>query len=224
MARRIAEEVLAIDAGQPVANVQTLEEVRGEALAQPAAHHHAAPAVRLLALVHHRRRPRRRGGLLREPADPGDRGAHGARRRARRGAGDGAARGTAPRRASGWCSAPLAAVLLTRLMTGLLFHVEATDPIAFGGMAAGPGADRRGGLPGARPAGHDGGSPGGSPSLLTRRPAGPAREGVSGLTDAPPVRGPSSLLSPPPSAPLCRQRPGESYSRSRLASSGSERR
>ena len=35
MARRIGEEVLAIDPGQPVANVQTLEEVRGEALASP---------------------------------------------------------------------------------------------------------------------------------------------------------------------------------------------
>jgi predicted permease len=35
MARRIGEEVLAIDPGQPVANVQTLEEVRGEALANP---------------------------------------------------------------------------------------------------------------------------------------------------------------------------------------------
>jgi ABC-type antimicrobial peptide transport system permease subunit len=134
MARRISEEVLAIDAGQPVANVQTLEEVRGEALASPRL---TTTLILLFALL----------ALCITAAGLGGVVAFSVSQRTQEigvrmalGAGRGEVLGMVLREGLrlvgvGLVLGALAAAFLGRLMTGLLFQVETTDPIAFGGMA-----------------------------------------------------------------------------------------
>jgi putative ABC transport system permease protein len=134
MARRIGEEVLAIDPGQPLANVQTLEEVRGENLASPRL---TTTLLLLFALV----------ALCITAAGLGGVVAFSVSQRTQEigvrmalGAGRGEVLGMVLRDglrlvAFGLALGIAAAILLTRLMTGLLFQVEATDPITFASMA-----------------------------------------------------------------------------------------
>ncbi len=134
MARRIGEEVLAIDPGQPLANVQTLEEVRGETLASPRL---TTTLLLLFALV----------ALCITAAGLGGVVAFSVSQRTQEigvrmalGAGRGEVLGMVLRDglrlvALGLAVGIVAAILLTRLMTGLLFQVEATDPITFAAMA-----------------------------------------------------------------------------------------
>jgi putative ABC transport system permease protein len=134
MARRIGEEVLAIDPGQPLANVQTLEEVRGETLASPRL---TTTLLLLFALV----------ALCITAAGLGGVVAFSVSQRTQEigvrmalGAGRGEVLGMVLRDglrlvAFGLALGIAAAILLTRLMTGLLFQVEATDPITFASMA-----------------------------------------------------------------------------------------
>ena len=134
MARRIGEEVLALDAGQPVANVQTLEEVRGEALASPRL---TTTLILLFALL----------ALCITAAGLGGVVAFSVSQRTQEigvrmalGAGRGEVLGMVLREglrpvSLGLVLGALTAVLLGRLMTGLLFHVETTDPLTFAGMA-----------------------------------------------------------------------------------------
>ena len=134
MARRIGEEVLAIDPGQPLANVQTLDEVRGEALASPRL---TTTLLLMLALL----------ALCITAAGLGGVVAFSVSQRTQEigvrmalGAGRGEVLGMVLREGLrlvvfGLALGIAASVLLTRLMTGLLFHVEATDPITFVGMA-----------------------------------------------------------------------------------------
>ncbi len=134
MARRIGEEVLAIDPGQPLANVQTLEEVRGEALAQPRL---TTTLLLLFAIL----------ALCITAAGLGGVVAFSVSQRTQEigvrmalGAGRGEVLGMVLREglllvAIGLGFGIGAAILLTRLMSGLLFHVEATDPITFVAMA-----------------------------------------------------------------------------------------
>ena len=135
MARRIGEEVLAIDPGQPIANVQTLEEVRGEALANPRL---TTTLVLLFALLALCITAAGLAGVVafsvsQRTQEIGVRMALGAGRG--RGARDGPGGGDFV-----WCGLGLvlgalaAALLGTRLMTGLLYRVETTDPITFVGM------------------------------------------------------------------------------------------
>jgi putative ABC transport system permease protein len=134
MARRVAEEVLAIDPGQPVANVQTLEEVRGEALASPRL---TTTLLLLFALLALCITAAGLGGLVafsvsQRTQEIGVRMALGA--------GRGEVLGMVLREGLrlvglGLLLGALAAILLSRLMTGLLFHVRTTDPLTFGGMA-----------------------------------------------------------------------------------------
>jgi putative ABC transport system permease protein len=134
MARRINEEVLAIDPGQPVANVQTLEEVRGEALASPRLTTTLLLIFALLALCI---TAAGLGGVVafsvsQRTQEIGVRMALGAAR--------GEVLGMVLREglrlvAIGLAFGIGAAILLTRLMRGLLFHVGATDPLTFGAMA-----------------------------------------------------------------------------------------
>ena len=133
MARRIGEEVLAIDPGQPIANVQTLEEVRGEALANPRL---TTTLVLLFALL----------ALCITAAGLGGVVAFSVSQRTQEigvrmalGAGRGEVLGMVLREGLrlvvlGLVLGALAAVLLGRLITGLLYHVETTDPITFAGM------------------------------------------------------------------------------------------
>jgi putative ABC transport system permease protein len=134
MARRIGEEVLAIDAAQPVANVQTLEEVRGEALASPRL---TTTLILLFALL----------ALCITAAGLGGVVAFSVSQRTQEigvrmalGAGRGEVLGMVLREGLrlvglGLVLGALAAVFLGRLITGLLFHVETTDPITFAAMA-----------------------------------------------------------------------------------------
>jgi predicted permease len=134
MARRIGEEVLAIDPGQPLANVQTLEEVRGEALASPRL---TTTLLLMFALV----------ALCITAAGLGGVVAFSVSQRTQEigvrmalGAGRGEVLGMVLRDglrlvALGLALGVAAAILLTRLMAGLLFQVDATDPITFAVMA-----------------------------------------------------------------------------------------
>ncbi len=134
MARRIGEEVLAIDPGQPLANVQTLEEVRGEALAQPRL---TTTLISLFAIL----------ALCITAAGLGGVVAFSVSQRTQEigvrmalGAGRAEVLGMVLREGLQLVAIGLgigigAAILLTRLMSGLLFHVKATDPITFVAMA-----------------------------------------------------------------------------------------
>ncbi len=134
MARRIGEEVLAIDPGQPLANVQTLDEVRGEALASPRLTTTLLLMFALLALCI------TAAGLGGVVAFSVSQRTQEIGVRMALGAGRGEVLGMVLREGLrlvvlGLGLGIAAAVLLTRLMAGLLFHVEATDPITFVGMA-----------------------------------------------------------------------------------------
>jgi putative ABC transport system permease protein len=134
MARRIGEEVLAIDPGQPLANVQTLEELRGEALASPRLTTTLLLMFALLALFI------TAAGLAGVVAFSVSQRTQEIGVRMALGAGRGEVLGMVLREglqlvAIGLALGIVAAAALTRLMTGLLFHVEATDPITFAGMA-----------------------------------------------------------------------------------------
>ena len=85
--------VHAVDPNQPVENVQTLDDLRSEALAAPQAHRDTARRVRRTRVAGHARRHRRRDRDLGAAAHEGIRPAHGARRAARQRAGDGRAPG-----------------------------------------------------------------------------------------------------------------------------------
>jgi predicted permease len=134
MARRIGEEVLAIDPGQPLANVQTLEEVRSEALASPRL---TTTLLLLFALL----------ALCITAAGLGGVVAFSVSQRTQEigvrmalGAGRGEVLGMVLREGLLLVSVGLAlgiaaAIALTRLISGLLFHVEATDPLTFVGTA-----------------------------------------------------------------------------------------
>ena len=134
MARRIGEEVLAIDPGQPLANVQTLEEVRGEALASPRLTTSLLLMFALLALCI------TAAGLGAVVAFSVSQRTQEIGVRMALGAGRAEVLGMVLREGLqlviiGLALGIASAILLTRLMTGLLYQVEATDPITFAGMA-----------------------------------------------------------------------------------------
>jgi putative ABC transport system permease protein len=134
MARRVGEEVLSIDPGQPVANVQTLEEVRGEALASPRLTTTLLLMFALLALCI------MAAGLGGVVAFSVSQRTQEIGVRMALGAGRSEVLGMVLREGLrlvifGLALGTAAAVLLTRLMSGLLFQVEATDPLTFAGMA-----------------------------------------------------------------------------------------
>ena len=134
MASRIGEEVLAIDPGQPLADVQTLEELRGEALASPRLTTTLLLMFALLALCI------TAAGLGGVVAFSVSQRTQEIGIRMALGAGRSEVLGMVLREGLGLVAVGLAlgiaaSILLTRLMTGLLFHVHATDPLTFVGMA-----------------------------------------------------------------------------------------
>ncbi len=134
MARRIEQEVQAIDPGQPVADVQSLEEIRSRSLASPRVTASLLGMFALLALVV------TGAGLAgviafsvsQRAQEIGVRMALGAGRREVVGMilGEGMRLVLA-----GLALGILAATALTRLMAGLLFGVPPTDPFTFAGVA-----------------------------------------------------------------------------------------
>ena len=134
MARRIGEEVLAIDPGQPLTNVQTLDQVRGEALASPRL---TTTLLLMFAVLAVCITAAGLGGVIafsvsQRTQEIGVRMALGA--------GRGEVLGMVLREGLSLVVVGLvlgiaAATLLTRLMAGLLFRVEPTDPPTFVGMA-----------------------------------------------------------------------------------------
>jgi predicted permease len=134
MARRIGEEVLSIDPGQPLANIQTLEEVRGEALASPRLTTSLLLMFALLALCI------TAAGLGAVVAFSVSQRTQEIGVRMALGAGRAEVLGMVLREGLqlviiGLALGIASAILLTRLMSGLLYQVEATDPITFAGMA-----------------------------------------------------------------------------------------
>ena len=115
---------------QPVDNFRTLADVRRVLAASPDADRHAARAVRSARPGDHRRRARRRRRLLGQPADPGVRHPHGARR------GAPTCWAWSSARACSWSrsvsrSAPRRARPDPGVLTTLLFDVRPNDGLTY---------------------------------------------------------------------------------------------
>ena len=131
MERQVRAAVHALDPDQPVDHFRTLAEVRSASLAPPRLTAALLGLVRAARARDHGRRDRRRDRVLGEPAHAGVRHPHGARR--------------APRRTcSAWCCARdcssssiglaiglAGALVLTRVLSTLLFGVQPTDGLTY---------------------------------------------------------------------------------------------